>query len=195
MPTLKENLFVQFAQRGLVELTDEFRSQYQSKRGDRFSVHEITYEIGAPMISKGRIKFEISSKIPQDELTKTMPLNKYFDAVKSEMKKADKKPSSIDMENIVRETRDDERKERDYVKLTYSYSEKELFSEKEIVKEAAALEKEPGSREMPIIPNVPTLPGRLVLLSIQQRIRETARQNVEMLIQANEKVRKRKKSK
>jgi hypothetical protein len=195
MPTLKENLFIQFAQRGLVELTNEFRTQYQSKRGDRFSVHEITYEIGTPTISKGRIKFEISSKIPQDELTKSMPLSKYFDAVKSEMKKADKKPSSIDMENIVRETRDDERKERDYVKLTYSYSEKELFSEKEIQREAVVLGKDPGSREVPIIPSVPTLAGRLVLLSIQKRIRETARQNVEMLIQANGKVRKRKGSK
>lgn len=195
MPSLKENLFIQFAQEGLSELTEEFRSKYQSKKGDRFNVHGITYEIGTPTISNGPIEFEISSKIPQDELTKAMPLTKYFEAVKSEVKKAPKKPRSIDMENIVRETREEERKERDYVKLTYSYSEKDLYSDRELSKEVEEVGKNPGSRKLPVIPSVPTLAGRLVLLKVRERVRELARQNVETLIQANEEVRRRLRSK
>ena len=195
MPSLKENLFIQFAQQGLAALTEEFRSRYQSKKGDRFNVHGITYEIGSPTMSNGHIGFEISSKIPQDELTKAMPLSKYFEAVKSEVKKAPKKPKSIDMENIIRETREEERKERDYVKLTYSYSEDELYSQGEIGKAIEALAKKPGSREVPVIPGVPTLAGRLVLLTVQEKIQELARQNVETLIRANEEVRKRLRSK
>jgi hypothetical protein len=195
MPTLKENLFIRFAQEGLAELTEEFRSKYQSKKGDRFNVHGITYEIGTPTMSNGPIEFEISSKIPQDELTKAMPLTKYFEAVKSEVKKAPKKPKAIDMENIIRETREEERKERDYVKLTYSYSEKELYSQEGLSKELQELSKNPGNRKIPAIPGVPTLAGRLVLLTVRERIRELARKNVETLIQANEEVRRRLRSK
>ena len=119
MSTLKEQLFLEFAADALSGLTDEFRGKFTSKKGDRFNVQGVTYELGSPLLRENVIQFEISSKIPQDEFAKDMTETKYFNAVKAIVQKGKKKPKSIDMENIVRETRDDSRKERDYVKVTF----------------------------------------------------------------------------
>ena len=77
------------------------------------------------------IRFEISSKIPGEELPESYDHAKYFKQIEKR-NTSSKKPVSADMENIVRETRDQERKERDYVKLTYQYVENELYDDKDM---------------------------------------------------------------
>jgi hypothetical protein len=190
MSQLKDQLFLEFAAKALSDLTDEFREKFLSKKGDRFNIQGVTYELGSPAIKEGEIEFEISSKIPQDELGKNSTEVKYFNAVKAIIQKGGKKPKSVDMENIVRESRDDVRKERDYVKVTYSYRENELFSEKELGKKIEEFSKKPDVQDLPDIPGVATLGGRVVLFLLRENLHEKAKENLQLLIDANNKIRK-----
>ena len=68
MPTLKGLLFNQYAAEGLAALVEEMQSSYTAKKGRRFNNDNITYEISRPALKGNAIEFEISSKIPEDEL-------------------------------------------------------------------------------------------------------------------------------
>ena len=194
MSTLKEQLFLEFAADALSGLTDEFRGKFTSKKGDRFNVQGVTYELGSPLLRENVIQFEISSKIPQDEFAKDMTETKYFNAVKAIVQKGKKKPKSIDMENIVRETRDDSRKERDYVKVTFQYKEKDLYSDKEIAKSVEEISKSSSKVKLTEVPGVPTLGGRVLLVALRDNLRRMAGENVQLLIDANNQVRKKMKA-
>lgn len=188
MATLRDQVFKEYAQMGINETIATFRSKFQVKKGDRFNYQGITYEIGPPSVGQGEIEFEISSKIPQDELSGSMTLDAYFKEVKKLIGRRGKKPFAIDKENIVREVGDDEVKERDYVKLKYRYEDSELYETKAIVEQSAAMdEKELSS--LPNIPGVQTVAGRLVLLAIRDGLRAASHETMEHLIEANEQVR------
>lgn len=189
MTNLRRQLFQEYAQMGLNETVAEYRRKHQVKKGDRFNVKGITYEIGPAVVGENMVEFEISSKIPQDELTKSMTLETYFKEVKKVVGKKAKKPFSIDRENIIREMGGDEVKERDYVKLKYNYQEKELFDNDAIRKQVTKISEEKAS-SLETIPGVQTVAGRLVLLAIRDRLKEVSKDNMENLIEANEQVRK-----
>lgn len=190
MSTLKEQLFLEFASDALSGLTDEFRGKFTSKKGDRFNIQGVTYELGSPLLQEDVIQFELSSRIPQDEFAEGMTQTKYFNAVKAIVQKGKKKPQSINMENIVRETHDDSRKERDYVKVTYQYKEKDLYSDKEIAKSVAEISKGASKLKLPEVPGIPTLGGRVLLVAFRDNLRRLAGENVQLLIDANNQVRK-----
>lgn len=188
MATLRDQVFKEYAQMGVNETIASFRSKFQVKKGDRFNFQGITYEIGPPSVGQGEIEFEISSKIPQDELSGAMTLDVYFKEVKKLMGRRGKKPFAIDKENIVREVGDDEVKERDYVKLKYRYEDSELYETKAIVEQSTAMdEKELSS--LPIIPGVQTVVGRLVLLAIRDGLKAASHETMDRLMEANEQVR------
>ncbi len=138
MSILQEQLFVQTATESLHRLTKDLQGKYEPKKGDRFNIKGITYEIGPPKFRDNKVQFEISSKIPGEELPANYDEANYFKKIDKICTGAKKKPASSDMENIIRETRDQEKKERDYVKLTYEYASEELFDEKEIQAEVEA---------------------------------------------------------
>ncbi|MFP6869337.1 MAG: hypothetical protein VCE91_08305 [Nitrospinota bacterium] len=189
MATLQEQLFIQAATHSLNDLAKDLRKKYEPKKGDRFSVKGITYEIGPPRYVEDGIRFEISSKIPGEELPTGYSETKYFKEIKKVCQKADKKPSSGDMENIIRETRDQERKERDYVKLSYQYSKNELFDEKKVIKEVEEFSKNPDKERPPAVPGANTLAARLILIRLGGALLEGAEKNIQDLIKANDAVR------
>jgi hypothetical protein len=189
MATLRHQLFKEFAQMGLSETLTEYRKKFQIKKGERFNNKGITYEIGPAIVGQSGIEFEISSKIPQDELTKSMTLDSYFKEVRKIMERKGKKPFAIDKENIVREMGGDEVKERDYVKLKYMYEELELFDTGEIAEQATSI-AEKDAQSLPEVPGVQTVAGRLVLLSVRDSLKSAAKENMDFLIDANEQVRK-----
>ena len=51
MTNFKQQFFVQFASLGLAELIADYRARYEPKKGDRFNVEGITYEIGPAFMS------------------------------------------------------------------------------------------------------------------------------------------------
>jgi hypothetical protein len=189
MPSFREQLFLQFASQGIDGSIDTFKSKYQPKKENRFNFDEITYETSPAKISDGSLEFEISSKIPQDELLDRNDFKSYFSAIKDAIARDEKQPIAMDMENIVHEVGGEEVKERDYVRLRYRYSFDEVCSNDVIAEEIAKYQQDPSSRALPEIANVNTLAGKLVLLLIEDFFQSEATARMDRLIEANQHVR------
>lgn len=189
MPSFREQLFLQFACQGIDGSIETFKSKYQPKKENRFNFDEITYETSPAKLSEGSLEFEISSKIPQDELLDRNDFESYFSAIKEAIARDEKQPIASDMENIVHEVGGEEVKERDYVRLRYRYSFDDVCSNDVIAKEIAKYQQDPSSRELPAIANVNTLAGKLVLLLIEDFFQSEATVRMDRLIEANQHVR------
>jgi hypothetical protein len=189
MANFKQQFFLQFASLGLTELITDYRTRYEPKKGDRFNVEGITYEIGPAKFTSAGIEFEVSSKIPQDELPSKADMMKYFETVKRWMQRSGRVPLSIDMENIVREISEEETKERDYVKLRYCLAEDSLYTDTMVNTELKRLQEQPGEGTLPDIPGVNTVAGRVVLNLLKLNVQQQAKAIMDDLIKANEETR------
>jgi hypothetical protein len=190
MSTFRQQLFHQFASNGLTASIEAFKTEYQPKKENRFHLDGITYEIGPARIDGETIEFEISSKIPQDELADREDFASYFTAIKSFLADDPKHPEEIGMDSIVhQEQGGEETKERDYVRLRYRYAFDELYSDDAVATEIARVQKDPKARPIPEIANVNTLAGRVVLLCVEDFMRAEATTRMQRLIEANQDVR------
>lgn len=187
MASLKGILFNQYAGEGLSQLIEELQSKYKPKKGRRFNQNDITYEISRPVLHDNSLEFEISSKIPQDELSSEKEMQNYFQAIKKIINAEKKKPVSVERENIVWDSKKETEKEREYVKLHYSYPLEDLYDDQEILKRCKDLEG--SSEKLPDIPGGFTTPGKIALLMVKEKIQEFCRSHVAVLIEANKKVR------
>ena len=94
------------------------------------------------------------------------------------------------MENIVLDTKKNTEKERDYVKLLYSYPLNDLYSDKEISEKIKGMSQQP-KKEKPTLEgrDALTQQGNLALQLVQESTQSFARQNIEDLISANKQAR------
>ena len=138
MANLKGILFSQYAGEGLNHLIEELQNKYKPKKGRRFHHNNITYEISRPELNENCLEFEISSKIPQDELPTDKDMQNYFREIKKIVNSKKKKPLSIEMDNIIWDSKKETEKEREYVKLLYSYPLEDLYDDQEVVKRSQA---------------------------------------------------------
>jgi len=189
MSTFRQQLFHQFASQGLAASIEAFNAQYQPKKENRFNFEGITYEIGPARLSEDSITFEISSKIPQDELDDRDDFASYFAAIQDFLKHDTKQPEAADMENIVQEIGAEETKERDYVRLRYRYAFHEMYSDAAIAAEIARVQQDPNARPVPDITDVNTLAGRVVLLCVEDFMHQETTARMERLIAANQEIR------
>jgi hypothetical protein len=189
MASLKGILFNQYAGEGLSQLIEELQSKYKPKKGRRFNQSDITYEISRPVLHDNSLEFEISSKIPQDEFHSEKEMHAYFQAIKKIVNAQKKKPTSIERENIVWDSKKETEKEREYVKLNYSYPLEDLYDNKEILKRCKDLEEGSSKESLPDIPGGFTTPGKIALLMVREKIQEFCRDHITILIEANKKVR------
>ncbi len=189
MPSLKGILFNQFASEGLNLLVEELQASYKPKKGRRFHHNNITYEISRPEIKGKSMEFEISSKIPQDELESKKEMEKYFKDIKNIIKKGKSKPISIEMDNILWDSKKDSEKEREYVKLLYSYPFEDLYDDKEIEKRYQSITQGWSKEKLPDVPGVYTVQGKLALAMVREKIQELGMANIQNFIAANQKVR------
>ena len=193
MATLKKILFRKYTDQGLDIVIEEMKEKYDKKKGRRFNYDNITYEVSRGGVVDENMQFEISSKIPQDELKDNKDMKKYFTEVKKLASKFKNKPASVEMENIVLGAHKNTEKERDYVKLLYSYPLNDLYSDKEILKKTKEMSQQtegekPTSKEMAAL----TQQGNLALQLVQESTQSLARQNIDDLISANKKARTKK---
>ena len=193
MATLKQILFRKYTDQGLDIVIEEMKEKYDKKKGRRFNYDNITYEVSRGGVVDENMQFEISSKIPQDELKDNKDMKKYFTEIKKLASKFKNKPASIEMENIVLGAHKNTEKERDYVKLLYSYPLNDLYSDKEILKKTKEMSQQtegekPTSKEMAAL----TQQGNLALQLVQESAQGLACQNIEDLISANKKARTKK---
>lgn len=187
---LKNILFLEYAVVGLNEQLKTLQNKYKLKKGRRFNDKNITYEIGVPKIIEDNIEFEVSSKIPQDELSSKERMKQYFDAVKGLLLKSNYKPASVKMENIIWDADKDTEKSRDYVKVNYRVVLQDLYSENEVAKQAEKLKKNPDKYNFPIVPGITSLQGRILLHTIKENINKKGGETILSFIEVNEKIRK-----
>ena len=190
MASLKQILFRKYADKGLDIVVQEMKKKYDQKKGRRFNYDNITYEISRGGVVDENMQFEISSKIPQDELKDHKDMKGYFAEIKKLASKFKKKPISIEMENIVLGTKKNTEKERDYVKLLYSYPLNDLYSDKKISEKIEEMSqqterKKPTSEGRGAL----TQQGNLALQLVQESTQSFARKNIEDLISANKQAR------
>ena len=193
MATLKQILFRKHTDQGLDIVIKEMKEKHDKKKGRRFNYDNITYEVSRGGVVDENMQFEISSKIPQDELKDNKDMKKYFTEIKKLASKFKNKPASVEMENIVLGAHKNTEKERDYVKLLYSYPLNDLYSDKEILKKTKEMSQQtegekPTSKKIAAL----TQQGNLALQLVQESTQSLARQNIDDLISANKKARTKK---
>jgi hypothetical protein len=93
------------------------------------------------------------------------------------------------MENIVWDSKKDTEKERDYVKLLYSYPLGDLYSNKEVMARFEKITTSEASGSLPDSSGALTPQGKIVLQIVQETVQSFARENIDQLINANKQVR------
>ena len=188
MPTMKGLLFNQFAAEGLNSLVEEMQSKYITKKGRRFNHNNVTYEVSRPSLNDGAIEYEISSKIPEDEIKGTKEMQAYFQQVKKILSKGKSKPESIEMENIVWDSKKNTEKKRDYVKLLYKLPLDDLFDDKVVTKRHENILAGNKEADVPHSASAFTMAGNLVLADVRDTMHNIGRDNIDNLIDANKQV-------
>jgi hypothetical protein len=189
MPTLKGLLFNQYAAEGLSALVEEMQSSYTAKKGRRFNNDNITYEISRPALKGNVIEFEISSKIPEDELKTPKEMQSYFDQMKKNVAKSKNKPESIERENIVWDSKKDNEKKRDYVKLQYRFPLDDLFDDKLVAKRhEKVISGEVDDPSLPDSSSVFTKAGNVVLGVVRETMQQRGKDSLLELMEVNKKV-------
>lgn len=189
MANFRQQLFLQFASQGLQSSIEAFKTTYQPKKENRFHLDGITYEIGSVKLNGDAIEFEISSKIPQDEMAERDDFVAYFTAIKNFLADDTKQPDEIDMDNIVQDLIGEETKERDYVRLLYRYAFSAMYDDAAVGAEVLCIQQGTAARTIPEIPNINTLAGRVVLVHVEDLVRQEATTRMQRLIEANQAVR------
>ena len=187
MPTLKGLLFNQYATEGLSALVEEMQSEYTAKKGRRFNHDNITYEISRSALNGNAIEFEISSKIPEDEIKNPKEMQSYFQQIKKVLGKGKNKPASIEMENIVWDSRKETEKKRDYVKLQYRCPLDDLFDNKVVAKR----HEQVMSGQAPSITDSPsafTKAGSVVLVVVRETMHQFGKESLVKLMDANKQI-------
>ena len=188
MPTLKGLLFNQYAAEGLSALVEEMQSDYVAKKGRRFNHENITYEISRPALKENAIEFEISSKIPEDEIKDSKDMHSYFEEMKKILEKGKNKPQSIEMENIVWDSKKETEKKRDYVKLQYRYPLDSLFDDAVVTKRHEKILAGEPDPSMPESNSAFTKAGRVVLGVVRENMQQFGRESLTELMAVNKKV-------
>jgi hypothetical protein len=188
MATLKNILFTKYAGKALEFLVIEMQKKYSEKKGRRFNHDNITYEISRANVIDENVQFEISSKIPQDQLKGSDHMKNYFKEIKKLVANFKLKPFSVEMENIVLDTNKKTEKERDYVKLLYRYPLDDLYSDKEISEKIKTINSEEDKKALQEIKGALTPQGRIALQLVLESTKNFARKNIEQLIDANKQV-------
>ena len=188
MATLKSILFARYAGKALESIVIEMQRKYSEKKGRRFNHDNITYEISRANVIDENVQFEISSKIPQDELKGDGHMKNYFKEIKKLVTSLKLKPFSVEMENIVLDTNKANEKERDYVKLLYRYPVDDLYSDKEISEKIKTMNSEEDKKALQEIKGALTPQGSIALQLVLESTKSFARKNIEQLIDANKQV-------
>ncbi len=182
---LNRMLIDKYASKGRTSIINEFKDMYLSKKGDRFFVDGITYEIGQIFHEKGKMEFEISSKIPVDEITEKNK-KKFFDMVKKKLEKQKHPPFYVGMDDIVKKIGEREIKKRDYIRLKYRAKSNDFYDDKVIIKKAEKIAREQDMEKVPPVTEVSSIPGKLVLAAVEEGFYLFVKEKVSEMVKSNQ---------
>ncbi|MBT5869535.1 MAG: hypothetical protein HOH38_11920 [Nitrospinaceae bacterium] len=185
MPTLKGLLFNQYATEGLSALVEEMQSSYTAKKGRRFNHDSITYDISRPYLKDNTIEFEISSKIPENEIKDPKVMQAYFEQIKKVLSKGKNTPVSVEMENIVWDSRKDTEKKRNYVKLKYQCPLDDLFDNDVVTKRHEKVVSGQADSAIPDTASAFTPAGKVVLAVVRDTMQQFGKDCLVKLMDAN----------
>ena len=183
-------LINKYASRGRSRIITEYKEKYLTKKGDRFFVDSITYEIGQIFQEEDEVEIEFSSKIPVDEITENNK-EKFYKSVKEKLKKQKLIPYYIGMDDIIKKIGERKIKKRDYIRLKYRAKTDYFYDDKAIIKDAEKLVS--PTQDGSLIPNVPevnSVAGKLFLAAIEEGIYQFIKDKVDKMIQANQDAKK-----
>ena len=169
-------------------MVEELQSKYTAKKGRRFNHNNVTYEISRPSLNQGAIEYEISSKIPEDEIKNPKQMQAYFQQIKKILSKGKLKPESVEMENIVWDSKKETEKKRDYVKLLYKFPLDDLFDAQVVAKRHEGIMAGQADSNVSHSPSAFTMAGNVVLADVRDTIQNIGRENLNSLIEANKSV-------
>ena len=112
----------------------------------------------------------------------------YFQQIKKILSKGKLKPDSVEMENIVWDSKKETEKKRDYVKLLYKFSLDDLFDDQVVAENHENIIAGKADPKVPQSSSAFTMAGNLVLATVRDTIQNIGRDNVNSLIQANKDV-------
>ncbi len=188
MNSLKQLLFHKFATEARERLLAELKQTYEPKKGDRFHHQGVTYEIGSLVVSGNGLEYEISSKIPLEELGGSEDIQAFFEEIKNQCYNCTRPPVHMGMDDIVSKTGEREIKKRDYIRLRHNYEFDELFDERQVAAQMEAIQQ--GQQDLPPqINGVITVSGRVVLMDVRENTYRYIKENTMQFIETNEKVR------
>ncbi|MBI5787332.1 MAG: hypothetical protein HZA78_00555 [Candidatus Schekmanbacteria bacterium] len=189
MSSFRTIFFEKYASCGRQQAVQEFQNQYEPKKGERFNLNSITYEISAIEVKDKGLQFEISSKIPVELLGEKLSREDYYEGVKKSAI-GEKMPIYVGMEDITRKVGDRDIKKRDYIRIRYLYEDRELFDDKQILNEVQEILAGKSEKAIPRIPGVQSPVGCLTLIHLSENLYREIKKTTQALISANEEMRK-----
>jgi len=186
MGHLKEHFFYKTVSDALNKAIEEYQEQYTRKKGRRFNVNDITYELGEVCVKNDAIEFEMSNKIPENEITEEYTIEKYFSDVKGILKTLKVEPAELDMDEILRRGTENEVKKRDYVRLKFRRKLSKLYNDKELVAMYKDIESGKNPMEIVKVQGISSPLGSLALNVAGKRAYEFCKENMKNLIKAND---------
>jgi len=182
MATFRQHIYGDIVNSSVERLRGELRGTYTPKKAGRFLHNNITYDIGKVRVDNTDIYVEFSSKIPEELLVKTYTKEEYFKEVRALITK-ERKPFSIEMEDLVVGAKIMDQKKRDFVRLIFKYVDTDLYSDKEVAERL-----KDTSRKLPEYPGVNSPFGRMLLVCLGEAIYDTLAKDVDLFIKSNDKV-------
>jgi len=189
MGHLKEHFFYKIVSDALGKAIEEYQEQYTKKKGRRFNVNDITYELGEVRVQNNAIEFEMSNKIPEKEITEEYTIEKYFADVKKVLASLKVSPDELDMDEIVRRGAENEVKKRDYVRLKFRRKLSKLYNDKALIALYQDIQSGKNSMEIVKVQGINSPLGSLALNIAGKSAYDFCKENMENLIKANDMVR------
>jgi len=190
MGKLREQFFYKSISESVDKTVDEYQKKYTPKKGRRFNVNKITYEVGETIVQDGVFAFEISNKIPEGEISEKYTINDYFNDVKKSLASLKSKPAEVDMDEIVRRGVENEVKTRDYVRLKFSYKLESLYDDKAIVTLCEDIKSGKSDVDISDLPSERSIVGGLAIRMVGEKSHAICTQGIDDLMKANDEVRK-----
>ncbi|MBU2590575.1 MAG: hypothetical protein KKC21_00950 [Nitrospinae bacterium] len=182
MATFRQHIYGDIVNSSVARLREELRGTYTPKKAGRFIDNNITYDIGKVRVDDTDIYVEFSSKIPEELLVKNYTKEEYFKEVESLITK-ERKPFSIEMEDLVVGAKIMDQKKRDFVRVVYKYVDTDLYSDKDVAKRL-----KDSSSKLPEYPGVNSPFGRMLLVCLGEAIYDTLAKDVALFIKSNDNV-------
>ena len=181
-------LFEKHAKIALNTIIKSFQEDYSKKKGDRFNIEGITYEIGNLSVKDKTLLFEISSKIPTDEEVAIEKHGDYFKKIINYVEKKGKVFTEAKMEDISK-VKDSEQK-RDYVKLIYQIDTSTIIDEKDVEKKVTSGKIDIPYEKVEKFTIASSKTGKYFIYFLEQNIHKIFNEEVQKLIDANKDTRK-----